>query len=61
MPSLKLSLKMTTRADRQDWARLAAVCRRNIQILMSETTDIVRCLHLSKKLIISTYRKSTIP
>ena len=29
MPSLKLSLKMTTRADRQDWARLAAVCRRN--------------------------------
>ena len=34
---------------------------RNIQILMSETTDIVRCLHLSKKLIISTYRKSTIP
>lgn len=42
-------------------ARLAAVCRRNIRILMSETTDIVRCLHLSRKLIISTYRKSTIP
>lgn len=61
MPSLKLSLKMTTRADRQDWARLAAVCRRNIRILMSETTDTVRCLHLSRKLIISTYRKSTIP
>ena len=59
--SLKLSLKMTTRADRQDWARLAAVCRRNIRILMSETTDTVRCLHLSRKLIISTYRKSTIP
>ena len=61
MPSLKLSLKMTTRADRQDWARSAAVCRRNIRILMSETTDTVRCLHLSRKLIISTYRKSTIP
>ena len=61
MPSLKLSLKMTIRADRPGLARLEAVCRRNIQILMSETTDIVRCLHLSKKLIISTYRKSTIP
>lgn len=58
---IEIVIENDDKADRQDWARLAAVCRRNIRILMSETTDTVRCLHLSRKLIISTYRKSTIP
>lgn len=61
MPSLKLSLKMTTRADRTGLGEIGSRLQKNIRILMSETTDDTRCLHLSRKLIISTYRKSTIP